>query len=199
LTVLLTKASELITRCVEEADSGFEPLEEEYENLGENEWVLQHYLSALDQVGLLEEDLENLNIGDPTEMMEYEQYFLSWQKKGKSAVEPATIFEATSLNWIASKAGQRFFDNIIQAVDLAVDGLLSDLSLYLDQQKSKISITIESEAYFDAGISGNREVIKNHKFLCPLTPTGLKKVFEHLGFTVRLISNNNPFVLKIKW
>lgn len=199
LTLLLKISSD---RLKEYLDGNESDLDSDDENSSD---PINWPLKIRSQIDFFEEDLEIYDLDDPTCPVTYEQFFLSWKKKGKSFTEEQTLFEAKNFNWIASKNGQLFFHNIQKAIDKCVNDLSSSLTLHLSLKKSQISIIIDSDEVFDSDTTEDDESsqIKNYYFNCPLSLSNLVKVFEHLNFTTGLYQvdedHPNSFTLEILW
>ena len=199
LTLLLKKSIEPIRTFIEEDDSDFD---------NHDDFVSGHidrHLKILSQIDCIEEDLESYDLEDPTDLVSYEQFFLSWKRKGDSFTADEMLFDAKNFNWIANKNGQQFFYYARKAIDKCVSDLLSSLTLHLTVNKSQTLVTIMSEEIFDSESTDGEEstLIKNFYFKCSLSQSNLVRVFEHLGFTTGLFQEDendaNSFTLEILW
>jgi len=198
LTLLLNKAIEPIREFIEEDDSDFDTHDDFVS--GSIDW----HLKILSQIDFLEEDLEMLDLDDPSSSVTYDQFFLLWKKRNKSFTNDETLFEANNFNWIANKNGQQFFYYIQKAINKCVNDLESTLTLNLTLHKSVTSIIINSDEVFDSTTDDeDQPLIKNFYFKCPLSSENLVRIFEHLEFTTALSqedeNNNTPLTLEIRW
>ena len=199
LTLLLSKSIQPIREFIDEDDSDFDNHDDFVH--GSIDW----HLKILSQVDFLEEDLEIHDLDDPTCSVTYEQFFLLWKKSINSNTDCESLFEACNFHWIAKEDGQQFFYYIQKAIDKSVNDLSSILTLHLTIQQSETLIIIDSDEVFDLETEDTNEStsLKNYYFNCPLKPSCLVKVFEHLEFTTLLYQddedNANSYILEIIW